>query len=78
MHKILLINGPNLNLLGNIEKEIYGGLSLKDIEEISKNKSKELNIKLNFCQSRILSMFSNGEYHMYPMVVSYQRHDSVL
>ena len=51
MHKILLINGPNLNLLGNREKEIYGGLSLKDIEEISKNKSKELNIKLNFCQS---------------------------
>ena len=51
MHNILIINGPNLNLLGNREKDIYGNLSLQNIEEMSQKKSKELNIKLNFCQS---------------------------
>ena len=51
MLKILIINGPNLNLLGNREKKIYGNFSLKDIEEMSKKKSRELNLQLNFHQS---------------------------
>ena len=51
MKKIIIINGPNLNLLGNRESSIYGDSSLKDIENISKIKCKELNIKLFFCQS---------------------------
>ncbi len=51
MKKIIIINGPNLNLLGNRERSIYGDSSLKDIEKISKIKCKELNIQLFFCQS---------------------------
>ena len=51
MKKIIIINGPNLNLLGNREKSIYGDASLKDIEEKSKIKCKELNLQLFFCQS---------------------------
>ena len=51
MKKIIIINGPNLNLLGNRESSIYGDSSLKDIEKISKIKCKELNIQLFFCQS---------------------------
>ncbi len=51
MKKIIIINGPNLNLLGNREKDIYGDVSLKDIEEKSKIKCKELNLQMFFCQS---------------------------
>ena len=51
MKKIIIINGPNLNLLGNRENSIYGNLSLKEIESKSIEKCKELNLNLFFCQS---------------------------
>ena len=51
MKKIIIINGPNLNLLGNREKDIYGDISLQDIEKKTKAKCKEMNMDLFFCQS---------------------------
>ena len=51
MKKIIIINGPNLNLLGNRETAIYGKLTLAEIEQLSKNKANELNLDLNFYQS---------------------------
>ena len=51
MKKIIIINGPNLNLLGNREKNIYGDISLKDIEKKTQEKCKEMNMDLFFCQS---------------------------
>ena len=51
MKKIIIINGPNLNLLGKRETDIYGKTTLAEIETLSKNKAKELNILLNFYQS---------------------------
>jgi len=51
MKKIIIINGPNLNLLGNRETDIYGKTTLAEIETLSKNKAKELNIILDFYQS---------------------------
>jgi 3-dehydroquinate dehydratase-2 len=53
MKKILIINGPNLNLLGNREKDVYGNDSLKDIEEQANKKCEELGLKLFFFQSNI-------------------------
>ena len=51
MKKIIIINGPNLNLLGNREKNIYGDISLQDIEKKTKEKCKKMNMDLFFCQS---------------------------
>ena len=51
MKKIIIINGPNLNLLGNRETAIYGKPTLAEIEQLSKNKANELNLDLNFYQS---------------------------
>ena len=47
----MIINGPNLNLLGNRESSIYGNSSLQEIEQSSIQKSKELNLNCFFCQS---------------------------
>lgn len=54
MHKIinvLLINGPNLNLLGSREKEIYGYQTLSDLLNDLIKRSKKLNISLSHIQS---------------------------
>ena len=51
MKKIIIINGPNLNLLGNRETDIYGKTTLAEIEQLAKNKANELNLDLNFYQS---------------------------
>ena len=51
MKKIIIINGPNLNLLGNRETDIYGNTTLNEIEKISINKGNELNLKISFFQS---------------------------
>ena len=51
MKKIIIKNGPNLNLLGNREKDIYGDISLQDIEKKTKAKCKEMKMDLFFLQS---------------------------
>lgn len=49
--KILLINGPNLNMLGTREPEKYGNLTLSDIENNLKNLATENNIELETFQT---------------------------
>ena len=51
MKKIIIINGPNLNLLGNREEEIYGDETLEKIKINCENKCKEMKIDLTFFQS---------------------------
>ena len=48
---ILVLNGPNLNLLGTREPEVYGTDTLKDIEENLKSISKNHNVNIRFYQS---------------------------
>ena len=51
MKKILVINGPNLNLLGEREVEIYGKTSLEDIESETRKFAKINKIDVEFKQS---------------------------
>lgn len=51
MLKILIVNGPNLNLLGKREPEIYGSQTLDDLNNHLKDLAKELQIKPLFFQS---------------------------
>ena len=53
MNKIIILNGPNLNLLGEREKDHYGSVTLKDIENICNEYAKKNKINLTFFQSNI-------------------------
>ena len=53
MNKIIILNGPNLNLLGEREKEKYGNITLKDIDNNCKEFAKKNNIELSLFQSNI-------------------------
>lgn len=48
---ILVINGPNLNLLGTREPEIYGRETLSDLEAMLKDRASELKVNLECFQS---------------------------
>ena len=52
-NNILIINGPNLNLLGEREQSQYGSITFDQLKKDCLKKSKELNINLNFTQSNI-------------------------
>ena len=51
MKKILILNGPNLNLLGNRETDVYGEKSLNDIKQICEEKCNLLKLSCDFIQS---------------------------
>ena len=51
MKKILIINGPNLNLLGNREKKFYGDTTLEKIKMLCDQHCDKNNIKATFFQS---------------------------
>ena len=52
-NKIIIINGPNLNLLGEREQSQYGSMSFENLKENCVLKSKELGLKLEFSQSNV-------------------------
>ena len=53
MSKILIINGPNLNLLGEREQSQYGSITFDNLKKICLQKAKELNVNLEFTQTNI-------------------------
>ena len=53
MKKIIILNGPNLNLLGEREKNQYGNFTYKDVEKNCKEYADQNKIKLSLFQSNI-------------------------
>ena len=53
MNKIIIINGPNLNLLGEREQTQYGSNDYKYLEEICQNSAKDLSISIEIKQSNV-------------------------
>jgi len=51
MSKILILHGPNLNMLGRREPEIYGTQTLQDIENLCRDNARAKNIETDFFQS---------------------------
>jgi 3-dehydroquinate dehydratase-2 len=49
--KILILNGPNLNLLGQREPEVYGRTTLADIEQLTRDRAAKLGVEIDFRQS---------------------------
>jgi len=51
MTSLLILNGPNLNLLGKRQPEIYGHMTLADVRELCDSKAKTLGIDIEFEQT---------------------------
>ena len=68
MAKIFILNGPNLNMLGTRQPEIYGHINLKEIESACEALANELQVEVNFAQTNYegelvnLIQKANGKY----------------
>ena len=73
-NKIIIINGPNLNLLGEREQSQYGSTTFRELEENCTKKSNEIGIELNFTQSNIegelVSLIQNARNEYDGMIIN--------
>ncbi|MGM9859016.1 MAG: type II 3-dehydroquinate dehydratase [Bacilli bacterium] len=70
--KLLIINGPNLNMLGIREKNIYGSKTIKDLKKYIRSFAKDNNIHVSF-------YFSNSEGKLVSRIQkAYQKVDGIV
>ena len=71
--KIMVINGPNLNLLGIREKEIYGAKDFNQVIDYIKEEGKELGLEVNCLQSNIEGEIINFIHNAY-----FEKYDGII
>lgn len=71
--KILVINGPNLNMVGIREKGIYGTRDFKDICDYIKEEGQKRNIEIKLFQSNIEGEIINEIHNAY-----YEKYDGII
>ncbi|MDL2325028.1 type II 3-dehydroquinate dehydratase [Ruminococcaceae bacterium OttesenSCG-928-A16] len=54
MKKILVLNGPNVNMIGKREPELYGTTTMDDINNLIREEAKRLNVEVDFFQSNCI------------------------
>ena len=73
-NKIIIINGPNLNLLGEREQSLYGDLTLSQIETNCRKIASELNMEIDFKQSNIegelVELIQNSRNHYNGIIIN--------
>src|SRR5258708_1228203 len=66
MRKVLVLHGPNLNLLGEREPNVYGSVTLEEINEELKEQASKLDVELRIVQSNhegeIVETIQNGRH----------------
>lgn len=70
--KILIINGPNINMLGIREKHIYGSMNYEDMCNYIREKTSELSVDIEIVQSNIegeIINFIQNAYRKYDGIV---------
>jgi 3-dehydroquinate dehydratase-2 len=74
MNKIIILNGPNLNLLGEREKNQYGSLTLEDIEKNCKVFANKNNIDLSLFQSNregeLVEIIQNSRANQHGLIIN--------
>ena len=81
--KILFLNGPNLNLLGTREPEVYGRTTLKDIEAKVRERAAKLGAETEFRQSNLEGELvawiqqSKGTYNVIVLNAAAYTHTSI-
>ena len=73
-NKIIIINGPNLNLLGEREQSQYGSTTFEQLKENCLKKSNEIGIELDFTQSNIegelVNLIQDARYKYDGMIIN--------
>jgi len=80
---ILFLNGPNLNLLGQREPEVYGRMTLADIEAKVRERAVKLGLKVDFRQTNLEGELvawiqqANGKYDVIALNAAAYTHTSI-
>ena len=81
--KILFLNGPNLNLLGQRQPEIYGSVTIGEIERRVRHRATQLRVEVDFRQSNIEGELvgwiqkANGEFDVVVLNAAAYTHTSI-